>query len=456
VEHPIDPALTTAAILQRLARGPDPEAWTVLVERHGAAVYQAAFRVTGEHALAEDATQETFLHIRGDAGRFRAHAGDADAAAQGWIMRIACTSALQLMRRRGRQRRHERHFALEHARTRMDEGQEPDTEERARLDEALRRELAELPESHRLPLLLHYCGGLDYQHIAEQVGCSSGNARVRVHRALERLRARLARAGFAAGTAALVGQLHASEGVSHLSPAMLAKCHALLASTQVPILSTSTVLGGTSLGLKLGVAAASLLVAGSLVVPLLRHHEPTPPPAAPVVQAAPVPSEPPPAPPSAEVVAPPGAATAALPHHTRGIVLRLLPGVHGLLLRDGERIEAYVMHHHAEGVPESPESIELARRIAALTNGSEVEITWEPVHMPKGGEGGGEGMHREADADGVHHDPAAQHAAEPGEHGTPGAARRWHRRLIVGLEVVVLAAPGQAPAGPAIKNDDLF
>ena len=34
--------------------------------------------------------------------------------------------------------------------------------------------------------------------------------------------------------------------------------------------------------------------------------------------------------------------------------------------------------------------------------------------------------------------------------------RRWHRRLIVGLEVVVQAAPGQAPTGPAIKSDDLF
>jgi hypothetical protein len=357
----------------------------------------------------------------------------------------------------------------------MDEGQEPDAEERARLDEALRRELAELPESHRLPLLLHYCGGLDYQHIADQVGCSAGNARVRVHRALERLRARLARAGFAAGTAALVGQLHASDGVSHLSPELLAKCHALLASTQAPILSTSTVLGGTSLGLKIGVAAASLLVAGSLSVPLLGHRQPVsaPDPVA-VVVAAPLPPEPPALPLSELAVPASGTVAAALPHRTRGIVLRLLPGERGLLLRDGERTEAYVLHRRVDGVAESAESVELARRIAALTNGSEVEISWEPLHPPKAADAAGDGQHREASVEGVHHDPAALHAADsaehgqpgdhgpagergqPGDHGPTGAVRRWHHRLIVGLEVVVLAAPGQAPTGPAIKGDDLF
>ena len=91
--------IPTVTVLQRLAVGPDPEAWAVLVERHGQAVFRAAYRVTADHALAEDATQEAFLHIRSDAGRFRPQAGDAEAAAQGWIVRIACTSALQLMRR---------------------------------------------------------------------------------------------------------------------------------------------------------------------------------------------------------------------------------------------------------------------------------------------------------------------------------------------------------------------
>ncbi len=149
-------------------------------------------------------------------------------------------------------------------------------------------------------------------------------------------------------------------------------------------------------------------------------------------------------------------------------MLRLLPGERGLLLRDGERTEAYALHHRVEGVSESAEGSELARRIAALTIGSEVEISWEPVRPAKGFEGPGEGAHREASAEGARHEPAVTHAAEagdqgqpgdhaqPGDHGQPGAVRRWHRRLIVGLEVVVPAAPGQAPTGPAIRSDDLF
>ncbi len=450
MDTPIAHDLTTCAILARLAQGPDPEAWAVLVERHGDAVYQAAFRVTGEHALAEDATQETFLHIRGDAGRFRVHGGDADAAALGWITRIACTSALQLMRRRGRQRRHERHYAIEHARTRMDdEGHDPDPEEHAQLNEALRRELAELPESHRLPLLLHYCGGLDYQRIAEQIGCSAGNARVRVHRALERLRGRLARAGFAAGAASIVGQLHASEGASHLSPAMLAKCHALLASTQMPILSSSAVLGGTSVALKLGIAAASIALLGGISVPFI-HHSAAPPsaPAVAIVQ----PEVPAPAVLPEAIVAPPPVAVNQ-PHKVRGIVLRVDAGERRLLLRDGDRIEGYVLHRKADGVPDSPESSDIARRLATVTVGSEVEVTWEPMRPPKTGDGATDPARHDAAAE-VHRDASAPRAAD-GERPSPGGMHRWHHRWLVGLEIVTLAPPGQKPSGPIEKTDDL-
>jgi hypothetical protein len=340
----------------------------------------------------------------------------------------------------------------------MDEGHEPDTEESARLNEALRRELAELPESHRLPLLLHYCGGLDYQHIAAQIGCSAGNARVRVHRALERLRGRLGRAGFAAGAASILGQLHASEGASHLSPAMLAKCHTLLASTQAPILSTSAVLGGSSLAAKVGVAAASLVLLGGLSVPLVQHFSAKPPVAAPAVasQTAAVP----PAVPAPPVATEAAVSTQAPPtpgiHHAHGTVIRIEPTEHRLLLRDGDRIEGYVMHRRTDGAIESAEAQDLAHRMSTLTVGSEVDIGWEPLRPIKAGEGGAESAHHDPAGEVPHRDPGQRTPPTDGER-TPatGMAHRWHHRWLVSLDIITLAPPGQKPSGPTDKSDDL-
>lgn len=236
---------TTRAALRRLAEERDPQAWSLIVERHGQRMFQSAARITGDKALAEDACQEAFLHIRDKAGQFQPRGNDHEAAAVAWILRIAATCALQLMRSKRRRTHHEQ--AAGHERP---EG--GDSESRDALEQALRAELAELPESHRLPLALHYFSGLDYNSIASQVGCSVGSARVRVHRALERLRSRLVRAGVAVTAGALATKLSASESAAILPSAQLsAQWAALLDSGAV----------GSGVGLSIA-AKASLTVAG--------------------------------------------------------------------------------------------------------------------------------------------------------------------------------------------------
>src|SRR6185295_1152851 len=91
---------SSVGALKRLAQGRDAEAWEVLLNRHGGEIFRACRKILGEEALAEDACQETLLQLRDRAGQFRGGAQDPERLARAWIMRTACTTALQMLRKR--------------------------------------------------------------------------------------------------------------------------------------------------------------------------------------------------------------------------------------------------------------------------------------------------------------------------------------------------------------------
>src|SRR4029450_6178457 len=89
------PELDAAVIAQ--ARGGDSEAFRMLVERHSRAVYQLAYRVTGNAQDAEDVVQETFLKAYRQLGRFEARSSFGT-----WLHRVAANCAIDAIRRRPR------------------------------------------------------------------------------------------------------------------------------------------------------------------------------------------------------------------------------------------------------------------------------------------------------------------------------------------------------------------
>src|SRR4051812_38864839 len=171
-------AVSTAEALARLGRERDPEAWRLLVERHGEAMYRAAYAVTRDQHLAADACQEAFLHVRDGARRFQPRAGDVEAMARAWLMRVAASSALTLMRGLRRRQRRERGMAVEAG---AEPGARPGDDE-GELRIGLAREVAdavaELPRTLREPLMLHVYSGLDHAAVAAALGVTPGNARV--------------------------------------------------------------------------------------------------------------------------------------------------------------------------------------------------------------------------------------------------------------------------------------
>lgn len=348
-----------AEILARLARGEDAEAWTDLVQDEGPRLYRIARGVLGDHAAAEDAVQETLLHIRKGAARFRAPETNADDAARAWLYRVT-VSAARMWARSERRRAHREQVA----------GAAPPSgggSEVAGGDERLtdlRRAIAELPESQRLPLVLHHLGGQDYEQIGSAMGISPGSARVRVHRAMERLRKRLTGVASVGAASVLLQQLSAGEAAP--AAATLARWEALPAAT-LPATSTAAVFGSIGVAAKVVLGAAAVLCAGVLAVVAVPGGK------APVPSAAPAPEP---------VVAAPEAAPEVIPAVSKdhGVVEGTIvarTGAGRITLETAEGRQDYVPHWRG-GMPSGgggPDA-DMVRQVSALRVGQRVRITW--------------------------------------------------------------------------------
>lgn len=79
--------------INRIAHG-DMEALELLYEAYKTPVYRLAFCMTGNRALAEDITQDTFLRIQEKAGTYRHNTSEAS-----WIYTIARNLTYDILRR---------------------------------------------------------------------------------------------------------------------------------------------------------------------------------------------------------------------------------------------------------------------------------------------------------------------------------------------------------------------
>ncbi len=146
-------------------------------------LFRVVLRIVGDQESAEEICHDTFI-------RFYQHSStlpDADQARY-WILRVGKNLAFNLTKRRGRERN-----AFEKA---FYEPRKPSRS--ADLDtleaEALilvRNAVERLPKTLRDVIVLKEYGDLSYTEIAQVLGISVGNVKVRVHRARERLAALL-------------------------------------------------------------------------------------------------------------------------------------------------------------------------------------------------------------------------------------------------------------------------
>lgn len=241
-------------LLRRYAEEGAQEAFAEVVRRHVNLVYSAALRqVNGDAHLAADATQLVFTDL---ARKARALAGHRVLA--GWLFTSTRFAARNLVRTE--RRRRARELEAFHMESLDKENATPELDW-GRVRPVLDDVLNELGRADREAVLLRYFEGRDYANVAARLNLSPNTARMRVERALDKLRERLARRGVASTSAALAAAL-AGQAVAAAPSGLAATVTgaALAGTTTATGVLAAAFMSVTKL--QVGVAAA-LVVAGA-------------------------------------------------------------------------------------------------------------------------------------------------------------------------------------------------
>jgi RNA polymerase sigma-70 factor (ECF subfamily) len=164
-------------------RAGDEAALAALYRRHAAMVLNLAFRVTRERTTAEEACQQVFLHLWGNAEVFDTERGQF----RSWLGMLAYRRAVDLVRREASQRRLSQRQAAEAV-------TEPDrvsSAEEAAVDRAVaervRSAVNRLPTDQRMLVQALYFRGLTVREIAEAHGLPEGTVKTRLRSARQKL-----------------------------------------------------------------------------------------------------------------------------------------------------------------------------------------------------------------------------------------------------------------------------
>ncbi len=160
-------------LIQQAGRG-DKAAFETLFEAHFQAVYNYALNLSGDPALAEDLTQETFIRAHRSLSRF----------GPPWKFRPWLFQITRNLLQDHARRQHDLPELDEAVALMRDPQPGPEqtllsSERSARIRNALRR----LPPHHREALILRELEGLSYDEIAMTMGVSSQYIKVLIHRA---------------------------------------------------------------------------------------------------------------------------------------------------------------------------------------------------------------------------------------------------------------------------------
>jgi RNA polymerase sigma factor (sigma-70 family) len=204
--------ITDEELLRRFAHERDESAFTAVVRRRIDFVFAVASRQLGGDAqLAEDATQEVFRDLAA-----KAAAVSAGPSLASWLYTATRFAAIDVHRRQARWLKREQAAIAQHLV--LSSGTDPEWEKlRPVLDEAIH----ELGERDRAAIVLRYFENQPLAEVGSRLGVTENTARMRVDRALDKLRARLARHGIVSTAAALTTAL-AAQPVVTAPPALAA------------------------------------------------------------------------------------------------------------------------------------------------------------------------------------------------------------------------------------------
>lgn len=176
--------MTESEVIEKAQTG-DMTCFEVLYSRHKRRIFSLCLRMTGDHAQAEDFTQEAFLQLYRKIATFRG-----ESAFSTWLHRLALNVVLMHFRKKGL-----KEVSLEESVEPQEAGELPkqfgasDSRLQGSIDRlALDRAINDLPPGYRIIFILHDVEGYEHNEIAEMLGCSIGNSKSQLHKARMKLR----------------------------------------------------------------------------------------------------------------------------------------------------------------------------------------------------------------------------------------------------------------------------
>ena len=160
----------------------DKSAFEELVKRHQDLVFSLSFKLTGNRELANDVAQEAFIRAWKAIDKFRG-----DSTFGTWIYRITVNTAWTLRKKA------KKHYSLNTEDTQepvvIDEKKDPELVAiNSDLSLVLRKALNQIPLEQRIIVELKNIEGRSHKEIADYLDISVTAAKVRLHRAHQKLR----------------------------------------------------------------------------------------------------------------------------------------------------------------------------------------------------------------------------------------------------------------------------
>lgn len=194
-------------LLREFASHRSQDAFSELVARHSDWVYSASARLVRDPHLAQDVAQAVFMVMAEKAGNI------GSVPLHRWLFKVTRYAAANAIRARARRDKHERLAAMAHA----EECATPPNQNWEQIAPVLDDSISRLKNADRDALLMRFYQQKSVGEVATALGVSEGAAKIRILRAIEKLRGILRRRGVSTPTDTLGAVLLANVTRAHPS-----------------------------------------------------------------------------------------------------------------------------------------------------------------------------------------------------------------------------------------------